>query len=123
MHCHAVSLAKLDVMIKEATVDANGESEQTLDLFTRLEERLKLLFKTTVPVMAVAVERLDMTDTEQIGAVTRQIAAGRSDPGFNFARPSADRRFVVDQSVSPLGARHGAAVASICVQRKVWPPQ
>ena len=100
-----------------------GSRSKPWTSFTRLEERLKLLFKTVVLVMEVAAEQLDMTDTEQIGAVTRQLAAGRSDPGFNFARPSAGRRFGVDRSVSPPGARHGAAVADIYMQRKVWPPQ
>ena len=35
-------------MIEEATVDAYGESEQTVGFFTLLEERLKLPFKTEV---------------------------------------------------------------------------
>ena len=50
-------------------MDAHGESEQTVGFFTLLEERLKLPFKTEVMGMEVAVERLDMTDDEQIVAV------------------------------------------------------
>jgi hypothetical protein len=61
--------AKLDEMLEEATVDAYGESEQTVGFFTLLEERLKLPFKTEVMGMAVTVERLDITDHEQIVAV------------------------------------------------------
>src|SRR6266699_2033678 len=64
-----LSLAKLDEMIEEATVDAYGESEQTVGFFTLLEERLKLPFKTEVLGVEVTVERLDMTDDEQIVAV------------------------------------------------------
>ena len=56
-------------MIEEATVDAYGESEQTVGFFTLLEERLKLPFKTEVLGVEVTVERLDMTDDEQIVAV------------------------------------------------------
>jgi len=56
-------------MIDEATVDAYGESEQTVGFFTLLEERLKLPFKTEVLGMEVSVERIDMTDDEQIVAV------------------------------------------------------
>jgi hypothetical protein len=56
-------------MNEEATVDAYGESEQTVGFFTLLEERLKLPFKTEVLGMAVSIQRLDMTDDEQIVAV------------------------------------------------------
>ena len=56
-------------MVEEATVDAYGESEQTVGFFTLLEERLKLPFTTEVLGMEVTVKRLDMTDDEQIVAV------------------------------------------------------
>jgi len=65
----SLALAKLDEMIEEATVDANGEEEQTMGFFTMFEERLKLPFKTEVLGVEVTVERLDMTDDEQIVAV------------------------------------------------------
>src|SRR5216683_4536518 len=68
-HRPSLSLAKLDEMIEEATVDAYGELEQTVGFFTLLEEWLKLPFKTQVLGMEVTVERLDMTDDEQIVAV------------------------------------------------------
>src|SRR3974390_1671098 len=68
-HRVSLSLAKLEEMIEEATVDAYGESEQTVGFFTVLEERLKLPFKTEVLGVEVTVERLDMTDDEQIVAV------------------------------------------------------
>ena len=62
----SLPLAKLKEMIEEATVDAYGESEQVTGFFTLLEDRLKLPFKTNVLGMEVTVERLDMTDDEQI---------------------------------------------------------
>src|SRR6266404_796295 len=65
----SLSHAKLDEMIEEATVDAYGESEQTVGFFTLLDERLKLPFKAEVLGIEVTVERLDMTDDEQIVAV------------------------------------------------------
>jgi hypothetical protein len=68
-HRRSLSLAKLDEMIEEATVDAYGESEQTVGFFTLLEDRLKLPFKTEVLGMEVTVERVDITDDEQIVAV------------------------------------------------------
>jgi hypothetical protein len=68
-HRRSPSLAKLDELIEEATVDAYGESEQTVGFFTLLEERLKSPFKTQVLGMEGIVERFDMTDDEQIVAV------------------------------------------------------
>ncbi len=68
-HHRSLSPAKLDEMIAEATVDAYGEEEQTAGFFTMFEERLKLPFKTEVLGVEVTVERLDMTDDEQIVAV------------------------------------------------------
>src|SRR6266568_421256 len=65
----SLSLAKLDEMIEEATVDDYGESDQTVGFFILLEERLKLPFKTEVLGVEVTVERIDMTDDEQIVAV------------------------------------------------------
>src|SRR6267378_1198504 len=68
-HRRSLSPARLNEMIEEATVDAYGESEQTVGFFTLLEDRLELPFKTEVLGMEVTVERLDMTDDEQIVAV------------------------------------------------------
>ena len=63
------SKAKLDEMIEEATVDAHDESEQTTGFYTMFEEHLAVPFKTEVLGVEVTVERLDMTDDEQIVAV------------------------------------------------------
>ncbi len=68
-HRRSLSPVKLDEMIEKATMDAYGESEQTVGFFTLLEERLKLPFKTEVLGVEVIVERLDMTDDEQIVAL------------------------------------------------------
>jgi uncharacterized protein (UPF0262 family) len=64
-----LSVVKLDEMIEYATVDAYGESEQTVGFFTLLEERLKIPFETEVLGVEVTVERLDMNDDEQIVAI------------------------------------------------------
>ncbi len=63
------SAAKLDELIEEATVDAYDESEQTTGFYTMFEEHLAVPFKTTVLGVEVTVERIDMTDDEQIVAV------------------------------------------------------
>ena len=61
--------AKLDEMIEEAIVDAYGESEQTVGFYTMLEDNLAMPFKTEMLDVEVTVERIDMTDDEQIVAV------------------------------------------------------
>lgn len=65
----------LDALIEEATVDAYDESEQTAGFYTMLEDHLAMPFSTEVLGMEVTVERIDMTDDEEIVAVC---ARGRS---------------------------------------------
>ncbi|MBA2601978.1 MAG: hypothetical protein H0U94_00180, partial [Acidobacteria bacterium] len=67
--------AMLDALIGEATVDAYDESEQTAGFYTMLEEHLAMPFSTEVLGMEVTVDRIDMTDDEEIVAVC---ARGRS---------------------------------------------
>ena len=61
--------ARLDALIEEATVDANDESEQKTGFYTMLEDHLAVPFTTEVLGMEVTVERIDMTDDEEIVAV------------------------------------------------------
>jgi hypothetical protein len=61
--------AKLNELIEEATVDAYDESEQTTGFYAMFEEHLAVPFKTEVLGIEVTVERIDMTDEEQIVAV------------------------------------------------------
>src|SRR5436190_18447271 len=84
-----LSPGKLDEMIAEATVDAYGEEEQTAGFFTMFEERLKLPFKTEVLGMEVTVERLDVTDDEQIVAVCSRGKSQQSIPILDLTLPDA----------------------------------
>jgi hypothetical protein len=59
-------------MVDEATVDANGESEQACGFYTMLENDLKLPFNTAVLGDDVTVERIDLTDDDHIVAVCRR---------------------------------------------------
>ena len=65
------SKARLDQLIEEATVDACGESEQRVGFLTMLEGRLALPFETDVLGVRVTVERIDLTDAEEIVAICR----------------------------------------------------
>jgi len=60
---------KLDQMIDEAIMDAYGDSEQTVGFYTILEENLEVPFRTQVLGLEVTVERIDLTDDDQIVAV------------------------------------------------------
>ena len=86
-HRRRVSRAKLDDMIEEATVDAYGESEQTVGFFTLLEEQLKLPFKTEVLGAEFTVERLDVTEDEQILAVCSRGKSQQPVPILDFTLP------------------------------------
>lgn len=63
------SNATLDRMIEEAIVDACGESEQVLGLFTMLEDHLVMPFKTEMLGVEVTVEEIELTADDRIVAV------------------------------------------------------
>jgi hypothetical protein len=56
-------------MVAEAIVDCYNESEQIAGLYTMIEENLKLPFETTVLGVPVTVQRVDLTQREEIVAV------------------------------------------------------
>jgi len=64
--------ARLAEMIEEATVDAHDEGEQALGLHSMLEQHLTLPFDTTILGVDVTVERLDLTERNQIVAICRR---------------------------------------------------
>jgi hypothetical protein len=63
---------EIEALIEEAIVDAYGESEQATGFFTMLEEHLALPFETDVLGISVTVERLDLTDRDDIVAACRR---------------------------------------------------
>ena len=66
------STAELYAHTEEAIVDAYDASEQRTGFYTMLENDLSLPFKTEVLGMEVTVERVDLTDDEEIVAVCRR---------------------------------------------------
>ncbi len=63
---------RLDALIEEATVDAYGESEQATAFLTALEEYLALPFRATVLGEAVVVEKIDLSDADELIAICRR---------------------------------------------------
>jgi hypothetical protein len=64
-----LSVTALDALIEEATVDAYDTSEQRMGLSTMLENELAVPFTTDVLGTEVTVERVELTDDEEIVAI------------------------------------------------------
>jgi hypothetical protein len=67
-----LSKARLDDLVEEALVDAYGESEQVTGFYTMMENELRLPFETEILSMTVIVERIDITEDDQLVAVCRK---------------------------------------------------
>lgn len=65
------SQGRLTSLVDEATVGAYGESEERCGLFTMIEEHVVLPFETDVLGVAVTVERIDLTEADEIVAICR----------------------------------------------------
>jgi hypothetical protein len=61
--------ARLAQLIEDATVDAFDESEQRLGFYTMMENELALPFATVVLGVEVTVERIDLTEADEIAAI------------------------------------------------------
>jgi hypothetical protein len=66
------SRADLERLVEEAIVDAYNESEQRCGLFTMIEDRLAVPFETEVLGVPVTVERIDLTEAEEVVAICRR---------------------------------------------------
>ena len=74
-------------MIEEAIVDAYGESEQRVAFYTMLEEKLRVPFRTEILGVPITVERLDMTDDDQIVAICRRGRSRQTVPILDLPLP------------------------------------
>jgi hypothetical protein len=84
---HKIDVAALDKLIEEATVDCYDESEQITGFYTMLEDNLGLPFETTVLGVKVTVERLDLTDAEEIVAICTRGRARQAIPVLDLPLP------------------------------------
>ena len=84
----SLSNAMFDKMIDEALVDAYGESEQMTAFYTMLEDNILVPFQTEMLGVDVTVERIDMTDDEQIVAVCRRGKARQRIPILELPLPN-----------------------------------
>ena len=81
------SPARLDETIEDAIVDAHSESEQIVGFYTMLEDNLALLFKTEMLDVVVTVERIDLTNDEQIVAICSRGKARQRVPLLDLPLP------------------------------------
>jgi hypothetical protein len=84
----SLSNAMLDMMIEETLVDAYGESEQMTAFHTMLEDNILVPFHTEILGVDVTVERIEMTDDEQIVAVCRRGKARQRIPILELPLPN-----------------------------------
>ncbi len=64
-----ISKARLAAMIEEATVDCYNDSEKVTGWFTMIEENIAVPFEVVVLGVPAIVERLDLTEADQIIAI------------------------------------------------------
>jgi hypothetical protein len=83
-----LSDTKLDELIEEAIMDAYGESEQMVGFYTMLENNLATPFGTEILGVEITVERVDMTDDEQIVAVCSRGKSRQRVPLLDLPMPS-----------------------------------
>lgn len=67
-----LSNGRLEALVKEAIEDAYGEAEQRGGFFAMIEDKLALPFETEVLGVMVTVERIDLTEADEIVAFCRR---------------------------------------------------
>lgn len=75
-------------LIAEATVDAYNESEQLVGFYTMFEEHLDMPFEATILDVSVIVERVDVTDDDQIVAICRRGRSKQAVPILELPLPT-----------------------------------
>jgi hypothetical protein len=63
---------RLAELVEEAIIDANSESEQVVGLLCMLQEHLAVPFTTEILGMTVRVERMDVTNADEIIVICRR---------------------------------------------------
>ena len=83
---------RLDRLIEEAVVDAYNESEQRTSLYTMLDESLEVPFKTEVLGVEVTVERIELTDADEIVAICTRGRSRQAIPILELPLPAPPPR-------------------------------
>lgn len=84
----ALSRARLDALVEEATVDAYDESEQLMGFYTMIGDNIELPFQAEVLGVPVTVERIDLTERDEIVAICRRGRHRQSIPVLDLPLPA-----------------------------------
>lgn len=68
----SLSKARLDALVEEATTDAYNEDEQIVGFLTLIDDSLATPFETNALGVDGTVERVDLTEGEEIVAICRR---------------------------------------------------
>ena len=82
------SKARLERLVAEATVDAYGEAEQRTGFLCSMEEHLELPFETAVLGFAVTVEKVDVTEADEVVAICRRGRERQAIPILDLPLPT-----------------------------------
>ncbi len=80
--------ARLRALVEEAIVDAYNESEERTAFYTMLDEHLDVPFETKLLSATATVERIDMTNDDQIVAICRRGRSRQAIPILDLLLPS-----------------------------------
>jgi len=83
-----LSKKRLEELVEEATVDAYGESEQVVGFLTMMEDNLKVPFDAEVLGVSVTVEKVDMTNDDEIVAICARAGQKQEIPIASLPLPS-----------------------------------
>src|SRR5687767_10750636 len=83
------SRAQIAALVEEAIVDAYGESEQAVGFLTMLEEHLRVPFETEILGVRATVERVDITNKDQIIAICRRGRSRQTIPILDLPLPKS----------------------------------
>src|SRR5262245_9924931 len=89
---------RLNELVEEAIIDAYGESEQLVGFLCTLQQQLAVPFTSEILGIVVRVERVDLTDANEIVAICRRGAQRQKIPILELP-------LGMDRRLSPLGSR------------------
>ena len=110
---------RLDRLIEEAIVDAYGESEQLVGLYTTIENNLALPFETMVLGVTVTVVRIDLTPRDEIVAVCRRGGMRQTVPILDLLLPP--RRPAGADGLTPIAVGQTADSPASAHRIFKWP--
>ena len=79
---------RLEALVAEATVDAYDESEQAVAFLTMIDEHLAIPFSTTILGVEVTVEKVDVTEGNEVVAVCRRARTRQRVPILDLPLPA-----------------------------------